>query len=81
MANLESKLTFSESSFKTGWFLHALSTWVHGRGLRPLQAPVPLPAACGVQRVNGNDLSCLFNDGFNSFINNASSIFLFLRLP
>ena len=30
---------------------------------------------------NGNDLSCVFGDGFNSFINNASPIFLFTRLP
>ena len=30
---------------------------------------------------NGNDLSCMFSDGFNSFINNASSIFVFIRLP
>ena len=33
-------------------FLHALSTWVHGRGLRPLQPPVSLPAAWRAQKVN-----------------------------
>ena len=38
--NSESKLKFSESSF------------IHGRELRPLQPPVPLPATRSYQRVN-----------------------------
>ena len=33
------------------FFLHALPTWVHGRGLHPLHPPVPLPAAREAQRV------------------------------
>ena len=42
---------FIQFSSKQGCFLHTLSTWVHGRGLRPLQPPVPLPAARRAQKV------------------------------
>ena len=38
-------------SSKQGCFLHALPTWVHGRGLCPPQPPLPLPAARWAQRV------------------------------
>ena len=41
-------------------FLHALSTWVHGRGLRPLQPPVSLPAAWRAQKVNDESVK-VFN--------------------
>ena len=44
-------------SLEKGGFLHALPTWVHGLGLRLLQPPVPLPAACQAERVNA------FQDG------------------
>ena len=37
----------SESLLGTG-----VPTWVHGRGLYPLQPPVSLPAARRAQRVN-----------------------------
>ena len=38
--------------FSTGYsILHALLTWVHGRGLRPLQPRVSLLAARRAQRV------------------------------
>ena len=36
---------------KQGCVLHALPTWLYGRWLRPLQPPVPLPAACRALRV------------------------------
>ena len=36
---------FIQFSSKQRCFLHALPTWVHGRGLRHLQPPSPLPAA------------------------------------
>ena len=53
--NSELKLTFSESSFnfllKQSCFLDALPTWVHGRGLCPLQPPGPLPTVRRTQRV------------------------------
>ena len=43
---------FLQFSLKQVGFLHALSPWVHGRRLRPLQPPVPLPAARRNERVN-----------------------------
>ena len=41
----------------------------------------PLRYKYQLNSFNGNDLSCLFSNGFNSFINNASPTFLFIRLP
>ena len=41
--------------------MHALPTWVHARGLRPLQSQVPLPAARSAQRVNGGNTTPHFN--------------------
>ena len=38
-------------SSKQCWFFHALTTWVHDRGIHPLQPPVRLPAARSAQRV------------------------------
>ena len=38
--------------FKTVVFLHALPTWDHGRGHRPLKPPLLLLAARRAQRVN-----------------------------
>ena len=35
-------------------FLHARPTWIHGRGLYPLQPLVLLPVACRAQRVKDN---------------------------
>ena len=50
-ANSESKLAFSESSFNflqnRVVFLHALPTWVHGKGLRFLEL------RCRCQRLAG----------------------------
>ena len=43
---------FIQFSSKKKGFLHALLMWVHGRGLCPLQPPVPLPAARGVKKLN-----------------------------
>ena len=43
---------FIQFSSKKKGFLHALPMWVHGRGLCPLQPPVPLPAARGVKKLN-----------------------------
>ena len=39
-------------SLKEGGSFHAVPTWVHGRGFRPLQPLMPLPAACRAERVN-----------------------------
>ena len=39
-------------SFKQGGLYQAPSIWVHGRGLRPLQRPVRMPAARLAERVN-----------------------------
>ena len=39
-------------SLKEGVFLQALPTWVHSKGLRPLQPLVPLPVARRAERVN-----------------------------
>ena len=43
---------FIQFSSKQICFLQALPTWVHGKGLYPLQPPMPLPAASQAQRVN-----------------------------
>ena len=43
---------FIQFSLKQSCFLQALPTWVHGRGLYPLQPPMLLPAATQAQRVN-----------------------------
>ena len=31
--------------------MQAIMTWLHGKGFRPLEAPVPLPAARVIRRV------------------------------
>ena len=43
--------------------MHALLTWVHGMGLRPLQSPLSLPGARRALRVNdepGKNLNLLY---------------------
>ena len=50
---------FLQFSLKQIGFLHALSPWVHGRRLRPLQPPVPLPAARRTERVNAEPVKVL----------------------
>ena len=47
---------FIQFSSKQVCFLHALPTWKNGRGLRPLQPPVPLLPARRAQRVRGGRL-------------------------
>ena len=66
MTNSESKLRF-KSSFNllqnSVIFLPTPPTWVHGRGLRLLQFPAPLPVAHRAQRINdvpGKILNLLF---------------------
>ena len=49
-ANSESKLKLSESSF-TFLSNSLIFCTVHGRELHPRQPLVPLPVACGLQRV------------------------------
>ena len=58
---VETKISrkFIQVSSKQGCFLHALPTWVHDRGLRPLQLPAPLPAARRAERVNDEPVKVL----------------------
>ena len=54
---------FIQFSSKQRYSPRTLLIWLHGRGLHPLQPPVPLPAARKAQRVNnepGKILNLLF---------------------
>ena len=58
---VETKISrkFIQVSSKQGCFLHALPTWVHDRGLRPLQLPAPLPASRRAERDNDEPVKVL----------------------
>ena len=58
---------FIQFSLKQGVFLHALSTCVHGRGLRRLTPPLSLRATLRVERVNDEPVEVLNLLFFTSF--------------
>ena len=51
------------------FFARALPTWVHGRGLSPLQNPALLPAACGAEELNDDPEKKLLFFMYSSFGN------------